>query len=199
MSRRRRGLFSGGAGGRGGVGLSAAALAPMVDMMTILVVAVLRTWSTEPPVTIPGEPDFALPLSAQETPVNKGVTVDVGLEGLYVNGRRAGSAAFWRDREEVLITDLHDVLSPHRGEPGDHPGPPAGAVVAGRKGALHRATGRVRRRGAGGRQPRLALSDGSLSGLLPEVRSASVESLALLIRTREPSPRKPHRIRWRRR
>ena len=108
MSRRR--LLRGVGGAGRGDGLSAAALAPMVDMMTILVVAVLRTWSTDPPATLPDEPDFQLPLSAQEAPPSRGITVDVGSDGLYVDGWRAGSAAYWRDSEEILVTDLYEAL-----------------------------------------------------------------------------------------
>lgn len=89
--------------------LSTASLAPMVDMLTILVVAVLRTWSTDPPVEIP-EANFSLPLSAQEAPPNRGVTVDVGVEGLYVEGWRAGAAAYWTNTDEVLIEEVYEAL-----------------------------------------------------------------------------------------
>ena len=81
----------------------------MVDMLTILVVAVLRTWSTDPPVEIP-EPNFVLPLSAQETPAGLGVTVDVGAEGLYVEGWRAGAAAYWTETDDILIRDVYEAL-----------------------------------------------------------------------------------------
>lgn len=89
--------------------LSTASLAPMVDMLTILVVAVLRTWSTDPPVEIP-EANFSLPLSAQETPLNRGVTVDVGVEGLYVEGWRAGAAAYWITSDDILIREVYEAL-----------------------------------------------------------------------------------------
>lgn len=104
---RRRALFGGARRADGQI--SAAALAPMVDMMTILVVAILRTWSTDAPVDVP-EADFRLPLSAQERPQAQGIVVDVGMEGLYVEGWRAGSAAFWVQSEDVLIQDLYEAL-----------------------------------------------------------------------------------------
>lgn len=115
-ARARQGrLGLGGAAATGG-GLSAAALAPMVDMMTILVVAVLRTWSSDPPAVLPDEPGFRLPVSAQETPPTKGITIDIGAEGLYVDGWRAGSATFWRDSDEILVTDLYDTLQRLKGQ-----------------------------------------------------------------------------------
>ena len=40
----------------------AAALAPMVDMLTILLVFLLKSWSTDPPVR-PDDKSFALPTS----------------------------------------------------------------------------------------------------------------------------------------
>lgn len=104
----RRRVFSK-KGGSSAAQLSTASLAPMVDMLTILVVAVLRTWSTDPPVEIP-EANFSLPLSAQEAPLNRGVTVDVGVEGLYVEGWRAGAAAYWTESDDVLIRDVYEAL-----------------------------------------------------------------------------------------
>ena len=46
-------------------GPAVAALMPLVDIMTILLVAILRTWSTQPPLQ-PVEADFALPMSRAE-------------------------------------------------------------------------------------------------------------------------------------
>lgn len=109
----RRRVFSRRASGSGG--LSSAALAPMVDMMTILVIAVLRTWSTDAPAQLPEEQQ-ELPLSIQENPVNKGITVDIGVEGLYVEGWRAGSVAYWTDSDDVLIGELYDALQAVSGD-----------------------------------------------------------------------------------
>jgi len=87
----------------------------MVDLFTILVVAVLRTWSTDAPIEVP-ESNFILPISAQESPTRRGVTVDVGADGLYVEGWRAGSASWWTDNEDVLIQEMYEALQAHGGE-----------------------------------------------------------------------------------
>ena len=91
---RRRGLFSRG-GSASAAKLSTASLAPMVDMLTILVVAVLRTWSTDPPVEIP-EANFSLPISAQEVELNgklrllsgDGAVIFVSLLSEFTQGKR---------------------------------------------------------------------------------------------------------------
>ncbi len=93
----------------GGSGLSTAALSPMVDLLTILLVAVLRTWSADPPMQAP-EAGFKLPLSREEVAVGRGVAVDIGLNGLYVEGNRAGSVAYWIKSDEVLVTDVYELL-----------------------------------------------------------------------------------------
>ena len=90
-------------------GLQAAALAPMVDLFTILVVAVLRASSPEPPIEVP-EPDFDIPLSVQEHPTMKGVIVDIGKNGIYVDGWRATSSDYWTTSEEVLISEVYAAL-----------------------------------------------------------------------------------------
>lgn len=93
----------------GGGGLGTAALAPMVDILTILLVAILRSWSTDPPLSLP-EPGMALPISAQETPAPRTVTIDVAQDGLYVEGYRTTSAAYWKSADGVLITDVYEAL-----------------------------------------------------------------------------------------
>ena len=95
-------------------GMSTAALAPMVDVLTLVLVALLRTWSTDPPLQV-SEEGFELPVSREEAPLGRGVTIDIGDNGLYVDGWRAGSATFWRDRDEVLVRDVYEVLQ-GRGE-----------------------------------------------------------------------------------
>ena len=90
-------------------GLQAAALAPMVDLFTILVVAVLRASSPEPPIEVP-EPDFDIPLTVQEHPTMKGVIVDIGNNGIYVDGWRATSSEFWSNSDEVVISEVYSAL-----------------------------------------------------------------------------------------
>lgn len=104
-----RRLFRASAGGAAGQGLGPAALAPMVDMLTILLVAILRSWSADPPLQLP-EPGMALPVSSQETPAPRVLAIDVGPEALYVDGARAGSVEYWQTADGVLITDVYDAL-----------------------------------------------------------------------------------------
>ena len=87
----------------------------MVDLFTLLIVAVLRTWSAEPPAETP-EGDLDLPRSRAEVPPPRGVVVDVGEEGLYVDGWRAGSATYWASADGVLVTDLYAPLQQRAGQ-----------------------------------------------------------------------------------
>lgn len=98
-----------------GSGLSTAALSPMVDLLTILLVAVLRTWSSDPPIQDP-EAGFRLPISREEAAMGRGVTVTIGTEALYVEGMRAGSVAFWTKSEDVLVTDVYESLQAMAGQ-----------------------------------------------------------------------------------
>ena len=109
----RRRLF-GGPARSAAAGLTTGALAPMVDLFTLLIVAVLRTWSAEPPVETP-EGTLDLPRSREEAAPERGVVVDVGRDGLYVDGWRAGSSAYWADAEEVLVSDLYAPLQQRAG------------------------------------------------------------------------------------
>ena len=98
----------------GSHGLSTGALAPMVDLFTLLIVAVLRTWSAEPPLQTP-EGDMQLPITREEDPPERGVIIDVGVEGLYVDGWRAGSASYWAEADGALVTDLYGPLQQQAG------------------------------------------------------------------------------------
>ena len=95
--------------------LETAALAPMVDLFTILVVAVLKAGSPEAPADVP-EKDFHLPVSTQQSSTRKSIVVDVGQNGIYVDGMRAGSASFWIRSEELLIKDLYENLHIQKGK-----------------------------------------------------------------------------------
>ena len=59
--------------------------------LVVLLVALLRTWSPQPPLQTAGEA-LELPLSAEETEVSRGIIIDIGPKALYVDGWRAGSA-----------------------------------------------------------------------------------------------------------
>ena len=90
-------------------GLAAASLAPMVDLFTILVVAVLRASSPESPIEVP-EPDFDIPISVQERPTMKGVIVDIGKDGIYVDGWRMTSSQYWINSDDILIREVYAAL-----------------------------------------------------------------------------------------
>ena len=92
-----------------GSGPALAALMPMVDIMTILLVAILRTWSTQPPMQ-PVEAGFELPISRSEGEPSLNMAIDVGMDGIYVDGFRAGASQFWRTSDKVLIPEVLDAL-----------------------------------------------------------------------------------------
>ncbi len=97
-------------------GPALAALLPLVDIMTILLVAILRTWSSQPPLPTVEE-GFALPVSRSEGEPTLSLAIDVGMEGIYVDGFRAGSSAYWTQAEGLLIPEVLDALhmaSPRR-------------------------------------------------------------------------------------
>ena len=95
--------------------LSAAAMAPMVDVMTLVLVVLLRTWSADAPASL-AEEGMELPMARSEDALAGGVFVDIGISGLYVNGWRAGSVAFWSQQEGALITDLYEALQARGGD-----------------------------------------------------------------------------------
>ena len=96
-------------------GLATGALAPMVDLFTLLIVAVLRTWSAEPPLDTP-EGAFPLPRTRNEAAPERGVVIDVAPDGLYVDGWRAGSSTYWEDAEGALVSDLYAPLQQSGGK-----------------------------------------------------------------------------------
>ena len=102
----RRKIFS---SSRSSNDIKPATLAPMVDLFTILVVAILRASSPEAPMQLP-EQNYEMPLSRQENPVYQGELIDIGLDGIYVNNTRITSSQYWQKNDEVLITDLYEIL-----------------------------------------------------------------------------------------
>ena len=79
-----------------------AALTPLVDVFTLVLIAVLQSWSIQPPVTL-AEDGMQLPISRiQDTPTN-GVLVDVGTSGVHVNGWRAASSTHWGKSDSADI------------------------------------------------------------------------------------------------
>ena len=75
--------------------LSIATLAPMVDIFTILVIAVLRASSPQAPLSLP-EASMELPISQQETIAPELLILDIGKDGIYVDGFRVTSRQFWK-------------------------------------------------------------------------------------------------------
>ncbi|MAA79399.1 MAG: hypothetical protein CL916_09075 [Deltaproteobacteria bacterium] len=86
--------------------LSVAALAPLIDIFTILVVAVLKSSSAAAPPQLP-EAQTDLPLSAQEQPVLQIATIDIGKDGIYFNGIRVSSRAYWEKQDAPIIEELY--------------------------------------------------------------------------------------------
>ncbi|MCP4810669.1 MAG: hypothetical protein GY913_18360 [Proteobacteria bacterium] len=90
--------------------MSAAALAPMVDMLTILLVFLLKSWSTDPPVRA-DDTTFALPTSTSETPVQTATTIDVTDDGIYLDDIRVAGTRFYVEQDDTLVREVHGVLS----------------------------------------------------------------------------------------
>lgn len=100
-------LFSNARGRSSGLGM--ATLAPMVDIFTILVIAVLKASSPQPPLVLP-EGTMELPLSAQEDISMEQLVVDIGEDGIYVDGFRVTARQYWENSEEILITEVYSSL-----------------------------------------------------------------------------------------
>lgn len=91
-------------------GVSVAALAPMVDVLTILLVFLLRSYSTDPPVR-PEDPGFSLPLSTSEAPAQPGRTVEITRDAILLNGARLTSTAWYTARPGVRVEELYAPLA----------------------------------------------------------------------------------------
>ncbi len=83
-----------------------AGLTSLVDVVTILLVFLLRSYSSDPPVR-PDDGDFQLPLTASETPVPRGLAVDVTRELVAVEGQRTADTGYYADRDVALIEELY--------------------------------------------------------------------------------------------
>jgi len=84
-------------------------LAPLVDVITILLVVLLKTYSVDAPVR-PDDPDFALALSASDTPVGPAIDIDVTGAAIYVSGLRTASSDYYLEHEDLLIEELYARL-----------------------------------------------------------------------------------------
>ena len=90
-------------------GFSEAALAPMVDLFTLLVIAVLRASSPEPAIQL-SDPSLSLPVSTSETARSQGAVIEVGQQGIYLNGQRTTSTKYWLNQDDPLIRELYQSL-----------------------------------------------------------------------------------------
>ena len=89
--------------------ISGAALTPMVDLFTILVIAVLRASSPEPPIESL-EDELQLPISRSEIESTKAAAIEIGMDGIALEGIRVGSTIYWSKQDAVLMPDLKSAL-----------------------------------------------------------------------------------------
>jgi biopolymer transport protein ExbD len=89
-------------------------LAPLVDIITILLVVLLKTYSVDAPVRL-NDPDFALPMSASDSPVGPAIDIDVTAEAIYVSGLRTAASPYYLEHEDLLIEELYTRLQGQAG------------------------------------------------------------------------------------
>ena len=78
-------------------------------MTTLLVIAVLRASSPEPAIQM-SDPTLSLPISTSEMARAKGAVIEVGKQGIYLNGQRTTSTQYWLNQDELLIKELYQSL-----------------------------------------------------------------------------------------
>ncbi len=88
---------------------SAAWLSSLVDLLTLLLLFLLRSYSTDPPVR-PGDLDFQLPTSTAEAEARGVLTLDVTRDAICRDGARAAGVAWYLDHDEALIDELYAPL-----------------------------------------------------------------------------------------
>ena len=89
--------------------LMVASFAPIIDIFTILVVAILKSSSTQPPPQFP-EDNFLLPLSSQQQGSHNVATVDIAKDGIYYNRKRITSTAYWQKQSDPIIEELYTLI-----------------------------------------------------------------------------------------
>ena len=90
-------------------GFSVASFAPIIDIFTILVVAILKSSSTQAPPQFP-ESNVRLPLSGQEYGRSNIATIDIAQDGIYYNRTRVTSTAYWERETQTIVTELYSIL-----------------------------------------------------------------------------------------
>ena len=88
----------------------------MVDMLTLLLLFLLKAFSQDTPVRV-DEPDFDLPTTASDDPARQGLVVDVGAQGLYVDGERVVGTVFYERSELSHIEEVYSRVLRRKGEP----------------------------------------------------------------------------------
>jgi biopolymer transport protein ExbD len=86
-----------------------AAMAPMVDLLTILLVFLLKSWSTDPPVR-PDDASFNLAGTTSEEPVSSVRALDVTEKGLFLSGVRIAGTRYYLEHDAELVAELYDPL-----------------------------------------------------------------------------------------
>jgi biopolymer transport protein ExbD len=95
-------------------GTASGPLAPLVDVITILLVVLLKSYSVDAPVR-PDDPDFALPLSASDSPVGPAIDIDVTTDAIYVSGLRTAASGYYLEHDDLLIEELYTRLQGQAG------------------------------------------------------------------------------------
>ncbi|MEC7986229.1 MAG: biopolymer transporter ExbD [Myxococcota bacterium] len=90
-------------------GLMIASFAPIIDIFTILVIAILKSSSTQAPPQF-STSDFMLPLSSQERGSDNRSTIDIAKDGIYYNRKKVASTTRWKNMKEPIIADLYTLI-----------------------------------------------------------------------------------------
>jgi biopolymer transport protein ExbD len=84
-------------------------LAPLVDVVTLLLLVLLRAWSSDPPLDLPpNELTLATGATAQDAP--RIATIDLGQDGIFLDGVRVASTRWYLDHPDDLIDELRGPL-----------------------------------------------------------------------------------------